>query len=109
VVREGEVTSDLLSTFPGVKAASDVELQPICFSIPKKTGGNLTCGPPTSTRSIQMTKNGLAASPSSCCHCNLGGIVVTTSQHRSNTAQMYHDTSQGVEEDALRLVGPCAR
>ena len=40
--------SDLLSTFPGVKAASDVELQPICFFfIPKKTGGNLTCGPPS--------------------------------------------------------------
>jgi hypothetical protein len=35
-------------TFPGVKAASDVELQPsFIFSIPKKTGGNLTCGPPS--------------------------------------------------------------
>ena len=32
-------------TFPGVKAASDVELKPFVFSIRKKTGGNLTCGP----------------------------------------------------------------
>jgi len=66
------------------------------------------CKSPPSMRSIQMTKNGLAASPSSYCHCDLGGIVVTTSRHCSNTAQIYHDTSQGVEEDAPQLVGPRA-
>jgi hypothetical protein len=35
-------------TFPGVKAASDVELQPICSFDSKKTGGNLNYGPPIS-------------------------------------------------------------
>jgi len=38
VVRGGEVTSNLLSTFLGVKAASDVELQPICFFDSEKNG-----------------------------------------------------------------------
>ena len=58
------------------------------------------CESPPSMRSIRMTKNGLAALPSSYCHCDLAGIVLTKSRHRSNTTQIYHDTSQGVEEDA---------
>ena len=39
-------------TFPGVKAARDVELQPIRSFDSKKTGGNLNCGPPTITAAL---------------------------------------------------------
>ena len=52
----GEVKSDLLSRES--KQRVTWNFGPFVFSIPKKTGGNLTCGPPRGAREAAYAGGG---------------------------------------------------